>query len=374
MPLIHRLQHCLLNQMNERTGLDTPMQESKEPEGSLQTCTEGYYSPSIPPQAVQKNFNRLGYYWKSKHLDGWRDCLKVDRSKHITSCERLSSTDKISRLEEAADWIERHTIEISTFQPKLLFAFTFTQLTTPSCIGTRVWLHSFLLENTLPPKKKKKIIILVEVVINGYFFFFTLQNFDQDSSPTWSAWWVTPKNNPQRQIWSMTYYDLFWPNWVSLASLIQRNPRADRRVRDFGFGHAPRACNIALQPYDSVTAPHVAQRYAVRGVGAVYPDIDRGYPDCATLRERVTQIGSFQRLRGVTLQPLISPPPNVFVDTCKHGCHHWLHCCTVALSNSCTFQNQPTNVHQHACSAILQQPSTPSCKLMQHLNSTNTFA
>jgi len=59
------------------------------------------------------------------------------------------------------------------FSPNLLFAFAFSQRTTPSCIGTKVWLHSSLPRNRLPQTKKKKMFFfgVSDILWIIYFFF-----------------------------------------------------------------------------------------------------------------------------------------------------------------------------------------------------------
>jgi hypothetical protein len=83
----------------------------------------------------------------------------------------LSSTDRISRLEEAADWKKgNQTIEVSTFQPKLFRFYLFP--TDHSLLHWDPGMIAFIFTRNHPtPKKKKKIIILLVGVIIGYFFF-----------------------------------------------------------------------------------------------------------------------------------------------------------------------------------------------------------
>lgn len=101
------------------------------------------------------NSNRLGYYWKSKNLEDWIDWLKVDRSNYVRVKELKAQLTKSAGREKSCNWCEDVSNEHFDFAAPTSFAFTFTQRTTPSCIGTRVWLHSFLYIGTWPPTKKK---------------------------------------------------------------------------------------------------------------------------------------------------------------------------------------------------------------------------
>jgi hypothetical protein len=142
-------------------------------------------------------------------------------------------------------------MNVPTLQPKLSFAFAFSQRTTPSCIGTRVWLHSSLPEDRLPQTKKKKMFFfgVSDILWIIYFFLkivFLTQTLHQPTQPT--------QKTPPKHIITLNGREWlrYYPEFPIIGKysartirtygkytrlLITRSPRATGEG-DFGLAHA----------------------------------------------------------------------------------------------------------------------------------------